>query len=273
MRGLFNTLFTKLFLLISRGRLIQIDNDDTQVQKIQISNLADETISDIERYQEYGFENYPPIPNSEAVTLFISGNRNSNKGLNIVINNRKLRPIDLQSGEVCTYSIDSENGNTNRITIRPGQGEATDEIELETKDGNNIKINSQGINITDKNDNIILMNSSGTKLTDKNNNVYEMKSTGTKLTDKNGAIIETKNTGIDILDSLGNTLKLNGTTVDINGATKKFVTYTEFNTALTLFLVALNAHTHTETGGVTSTPITPMTFDVSAAESIKARLG
>lgn len=73
----------------------------------------------------------------------------------------------------------------------------------------------------------------------------------------------------------GNTIKTTGTTVDINGNSKKFVTYTELNNAITTFLVALAAHVHTSAapGSPTSTPSSPITFDISAAESQKARTG
>lgn len=160
-RGIIGKLLTKIFLLVSRSRLLGINNtDSTETQKIQVSNLSKEIISDIERYQEYGFENYPIIPNAEAVNLFINGNRNSDKGINIVINNRKLRPTDLSSGEVCIYCKDSNNSNDNRIWLKP----TNNEIEIKTADGNDIIIDSNGINITDANSNTIVMKNTGVEI-------------------------------------------------------------------------------------------------------------
>lgn len=271
MRGWIDTVLKKIFLLISRGRLLNIDNSKADVQTIQVSNLADEVITDIERYQEYGFENYPIISNAEAITLFVNGNRNANKGINIVVNNRALRPTDLQKGDVCIYCKDSNSLNQNRIWLKP----TNNEIEIKTADNNDIVIDKNGIEITDSNTNKVVLKSTGIEVTDKNNNKYEMTTTGTKLTDKNNNIIETKSTGVEVTDANLNTIKMNGVTVDINGNTKKFVTYTELNTAITLFLVALMAHVHTSAapGAPTSTPTAPITFDISAAESQKARTG
>lgn len=238
MRGWVDTIMKKIFLLISRGKLLSIDNSDSGIQKIQIANLANETISDIERYQEYGFENYPIITNAETITLFVNGNRNANKGINIVVNNRGLRPTDLQKGDVCIYSKDSNDTNKNRIWIKP----VNNEIEISTANNNVIKIDKNGIKITDSNNNII----------------------------------ETKNTGIEIKDFTGNNIKISGTTVDINGNTKKFVTYAELNAAKNLFLGLLNSHKHTavQAGtGTSGTTDTPFVFDISAAESQKARTG
>jgi hypothetical protein len=68
---------------------------------------------------------------------------------------------------------------------------------------------------------------------------------------------------------------MTGSTVDINGNTKKFVTYTELNNAITAFLILIMAHVHTSAapGNPSSTPTAPITFDISAAESQKARTG
>lgn len=63
--------------------------------------------------------------------------------------------------------------------------------------------------------------------------------------------------------------------VEINGNTKQFVTYTELNSALQIFLTALMAHVHTCTapGSHSSAPVSPITLDISAAKSIKVLMG
>jgi len=252
MRGYLNTIFNKIFLLISRGRLLKIDNDD-DLQKIQISNLANEVITDIERYQEYGFENYPIIKNSETVTLFINGNRNANKGINIRITNRKLRPKDLEKGEVRIYCIDSNETNKNYITLK----QTNNTIQIITYDNKQIILDKDKIEIKD-NDNNIKLDNDGINIIDKNNNKIEMKNTGIKLTDKNN-----------------NTIDMNGGFIDLNGNTKKFVTYAELNNAITNFLIALNTHTHSgvQSGNSSTGTPTPMTFNISASESQKVRTG
>jgi phage gp45-like len=142
--NVFESLSKKIMLLFGRGGVTNIDNSDSGAQKIQASLFDGESISDIERYQEYGLETYIPIENSESVILFFNGNRNANRAISICSHNRKYRPNDLQSGEVCLYSKDSLKTNKNRITIKP-----TNDIIIETVLGDKIEIKNTGIiNIT-----------------------------------------------------------------------------------------------------------------------------
>lgn len=57
--------------------------------------------------------------------------------------------------------------------------------------------------------------------------------------------------------------------VKLNGDSKQFVTWAELNQALTTFLTALNGHVHTSaaSGSPTSSPVTPMTLDISSAKT------
>lgn len=57
--------------------------------------------------------------------------------------------------------------------------------------------------------------------------------------------------------------------IKLNGDSKQFVTWAELNTALTNFLTALNGHVHTSAapGSPTSSPVTPMTLDISSAKT------
>jgi len=105
-------------------------------------------------------------------------------------------------------------------------------------------------------------------------NKYTINTSGIVKEDANGNKGEWTSSGIKWTDANSNTLEMTGSTVDINGNTKKFVTYTELNNAITTFLVALNAHIHPDpVAGNTGAPVTPMTFDISASESQKARTG
>lgn len=215
-RGIINSILRKMFLLISRGKVLAIDNDYEEMQKVQISNLADEVISDIERYQEYGFENYPVIANAEAITLFVYGNRNANKGLNIKINNRKLRPTDLASGDVCIYCKDSNNTNANRIWLKPEKNE----INIVTYDGHNILINDDGIIIEDGvNGHKITLDSNGILVEDGvNNNKVTLDSNGLLVEDgvNIGNTITLDSTGLTIEDMNGNKIVMGTTSVKIN---------------------------------------------------------
>jgi phage gp45-like len=216
-RGIIGSIIRKIFLLISRGKVLAIDNDYEEMQKIQISNLADEVISDIERYQEYGFENFPVIPNAEAITLFIYGNRNANKGINIKINNRKLRPTDLASGDVCIYTIDSNNTNANRIWMKPEKNE----INIVTYDGHNILINDDGIIIEDGvNAHKVTFDNNGILVEDGvNSHKVTLDGTGIIVEDSvnSGNIITLDSAGLTIEDMNGNTIEMGVTSVKING--------------------------------------------------------
>lgn len=112
LRRFLNPIKTKIFLLIGRAILTAIDNSG-KIQKIQVTALQDETISDVERIQEYGFESYPKTDNSEAIVLFLNGNREH--GICIKVHDRENRPIDLNSGDVRVYD---DSGN--QITLRSG---------------------------------------------------------------------------------------------------------------------------------------------------------
>ena len=70
------------------------------------------------------------------------------------------------------------------------------------------------------------------------------------------------------LDSNGN--------IELNGDSKRFVTYSELNSALQDLVTYINGHAHTgvTTGGGTSgTPATPTSLDISAAETETIKTG
>lgn len=141
--NLFEQILNKIKLLNCRGAVTDIDNTGA-FQKIQAVYLPEESIDEIERLQEYGFESYPPIENTECFTTFFNGNRDSNRGKVLSVHNKVYRPKDLDQGDVCVYAKDTAKGNKNRITIK-----ATGEILIETFAGDKIEIKSTGeINIT-----------------------------------------------------------------------------------------------------------------------------
>lgn len=99
-RRLIAPLGRKIFLLLGRAILKAIDNSQG-TQKIQIIALADEIISDMERFQEYGFETYPFV-DSEVLAVFLNGNRDH--GIALCIHDRRYRPTDLVEGEIVLYT-------------------------------------------------------------------------------------------------------------------------------------------------------------------------
>lgn len=91
----------KIFLLIGRCILAAVNNSE-QTQKVQVTGLKNENITDMERPQPYGFESYPKT-GAEVTAGFINGNRD--QGLAIVISDRQYRPTTLSEGEVAVYSF------------------------------------------------------------------------------------------------------------------------------------------------------------------------
>ena len=99
-KRLINPLKNKIFLLLGRGILTVINNSEL-TQKIQIIALNEETISDMERFQEYGFESYP-LEKAEVLAAFFNGNRDH--GIAVCVHDRRYRPKDLIEGEVAIYT-------------------------------------------------------------------------------------------------------------------------------------------------------------------------
>jgi len=90
----------KIFLLLGRAILEDVKNTEL-TQKIQITALNEEVISDMERFQEYGFETYP-LEGAEVLAVFFNGNRDH--GIAVCVHDRRYRPKDLVAGEVVVYT-------------------------------------------------------------------------------------------------------------------------------------------------------------------------
>lgn len=95
----------KIFLMIGRGILEAVNNSEG-TQKIQVTGVDGETITDIERLQNYGFASHPkPSSTSEAVIVFINGNRD--QGIALAVQDRALIP-SLIEGEVCLFHLNGK---------------------------------------------------------------------------------------------------------------------------------------------------------------------
>lgn len=64
----------------------------------------------------------------------------------------------------------------------------------------------------------------------------------------------------------------NDGTLELNGNTDFAVLFNALKTGFDLLVTNFNAHAHTETGGVTTTPITPSTASIASAKSTKVKL-
>lgn len=108
--------------MVARG-VVQLVNDATQMQLLQIGVLAGEDIEGdgkgAEHFQPYGFSSVP-LAGAEAVAVFPNGDRGH--PLVVVVDDRRHRPTSGQSGEVCLYTDEGD-------VIRLGRGHV---ISLET---------------------------------------------------------------------------------------------------------------------------------------------
>ena len=95
-----------------RGVLHLVKSADN-IQKVQASGLADETLQDVELMQQFGFTSVPPA-NTQAVILPIGGQ--TTHGIVIATENGSFRVKNLQDGEVAVYD---ESGSS--IVLKKGR--------------------------------------------------------------------------------------------------------------------------------------------------------
>ena len=141
-KRLIRPITNKIFLLIGRAVLKAVENSES-TQKIQVIALADETISDIERFQEYGFETYP-LAEAEVFIGFLNGNRDH--GIALCTHDSRYRPTDLSEGEVALYTDEDTTTpfriqmKRNRIHFRRSDKEDIDIDTSKTEDIGTSKI-------------------------------------------------------------------------------------------------------------------------------------
>ena len=137
-----NIIKNKIFLIFSRGVLSGV-TDAGKIQTVQITGLKSETISDIDRYQEYGFESKPKT-GAEVFVVFQGGDRE--QGAALCVMDRRYRPSGMQDGEVKIYDF---NGSI--IYIKSDKS-----ILIDSEAGSKIDLKSDGtFRVDDKNGNYI----------------------------------------------------------------------------------------------------------------------
>ncbi len=100
MTDIINKLKNKIYLLIGRAILKAVNNKGN-IQKLKVTGLYNETISDVDRIQEYGLETYPKAGTAEVVILFPNGNRDG--GVVIKVGDKTYRPSGQSEGDVYLY--------------------------------------------------------------------------------------------------------------------------------------------------------------------------
>lgn len=91
--------FSRLKLLFAKGKVLRVGADTVQVRV-----LDEETLSNIERVELYGYS-YRPLPGCQGYLLFPEGDRSY--GVAIVIGDKQYQ-MDLRPGEV---AIHDDEGN------------------------------------------------------------------------------------------------------------------------------------------------------------------
>ena len=95
-----------------RGTLNLVKSADN-IQKAQVSGLADETLQDVELMQQFGLTSVPPV-GSQVVVLPIGGE--TTHSIVIATENGSFRVKNLKSGETAVYD---ESGST--IILKQGR--------------------------------------------------------------------------------------------------------------------------------------------------------
>ncbi|WP_082783602.1 phage baseplate assembly protein V [Snodgrassella sp. CFCC 13594] len=122
-----------------RGKLTLV-NSGENVQRAQVSGLADETLQDIEHMQQFGFTSNPP-PGTEVVVIPLGGA--TSHGIIVATENGSYRVKSLASGEVSVYNQDGAS-----ITLKKGRIIDIDCEKLNIKAPSGVDIDAPNVNCT-----------------------------------------------------------------------------------------------------------------------------
>ena len=86
--------------MIARA-IVRLIGDDGTRQSAQLEVTAGEYLDDVPRIQNYGLTSVPPVDGTDAIVLFLNGDRN--EGITIAMENRQFRLKGLESGEVALF--------------------------------------------------------------------------------------------------------------------------------------------------------------------------
>lgn len=100
LRHLLRPLSNRIANSIARA-VVQVVNDGTKLQSLQLGVLDGEDVDDGERFCQYGFTSIP-LTGAEAVVLFPNGDRGH--PLVVAVDDRRHRPTGGEAGEVVVYN-------------------------------------------------------------------------------------------------------------------------------------------------------------------------
>ncbi|MDO4434383.1 MAG: phage baseplate assembly protein V [Alysiella sp.] len=95
-----------------RGKL-NLSQTATPITRVQVSALADETLQDVEQFQQFGFTSHAPS-GTEVIVLPLGGD--TTHGIVVASENGAFRVQNLQAGEVAVYD---QSGS--KIVLKQGK--------------------------------------------------------------------------------------------------------------------------------------------------------
>lgn len=128
LKHLLRPLATRIANIAARA-VVQLVNDGSKLQQMQIGVLAGEDVDDAEHHQPYGFSSVPLV-GAEAVVIFPSGDRGH--PLVVSASDRRYRPTGGKPGEVVVY-----NHTGARITMTKDG-----DIEVQPAPGREVRVRS-----------------------------------------------------------------------------------------------------------------------------------
>lgn len=100
---------------LARATITKI-NDGPKVQELDIEILKDETKTQVERFQEYGFSSVPLSPTgsdkAEAIVAFLGSHRSH--AVIVGVDDRRHRPKGLKEGESQMYDDQGQKVHLSR---------------------------------------------------------------------------------------------------------------------------------------------------------------
>lgn len=118
-KKLLEPLRRRVLALVGRA-IIEATKDDGPIQLLKVQGLADESLEDVDRVQEYGFTS---VPKAGAEAIFVSLGGNREHTVVIAVDDRRYRLKGLAEGEVAIYSDEGD-----KIVLKRGN-----KIEVTTK--------------------------------------------------------------------------------------------------------------------------------------------
>lgn len=225
-----NSYKVRILNMFGRGFIESVD-DSTQIQKIKAKIMAEESLDELERLQDYGFAS-KPLPNAEILVVFPNGNRGH--GVVIKADDRRFRIKNLQNGEVAIYTDEGD-----KIHFKRGRKIEVTTLELTVNAQTKVDVNTQTANVIAS-------------------TVANVQAPTTNITSPTGVNVTTPLMAVTGLISCsgiaaGGAAPVAGKAV-IQGSIEASGDVQDAGGTMQDIRDGYNAHTHTETGTTTSTP-------------------